>query len=88
MEPMKVRNYRLPGILVDELRKISIKEGVREPELVRTALREFIDRKLRGPDTFVDKLKDILVKEGIKEPELVRAVLREYLDGKRDYSAP
>ena len=44
MEPMKVRNFRLPELLLEELKALSERQGIRQPEIVRRALREFIDR--------------------------------------------
>lgn len=44
MEPMKARNFRLPEPLLKELENLSEKQGLKQPELVRRALREFLDK--------------------------------------------
>lgn len=44
MEPMEARNFRLPKPLLKELEDLSEKQGVKQPELVRRALREFLDK--------------------------------------------
>lgn len=41
---MMARNFRLPKPLLKELEDLSEKQGVKQPELVRRALREFLDK--------------------------------------------
>ena len=42
MEPMEARNYRFPKAQLAELAKISEATGIKEPELVRRALEDFV----------------------------------------------
>ncbi len=42
MQPMEARNYRFPKPQLDELERISKKRGIKEPELMRRALEDFL----------------------------------------------
>jgi hypothetical protein len=44
MEQMKAKNYRFPQQQLDDLEKMSLERGVKEPELVRRALDEFLSK--------------------------------------------
>lgn len=42
MEPMEARNYRFPKLQLEDLKRMSEERGIKEPELMRRALEEFI----------------------------------------------
>ena len=44
MKNMEPRNVRFPATLLEKLTKISKERGIKEPELIRRALDEFVHR--------------------------------------------
>ena len=44
MDHMEPRNVRFPKPHLEDLAKMSAERGVKEPELIRRALEEFLDR--------------------------------------------
>lgn len=53
MESMEPRNVRYPTILLEKLSQISKERGIKEPELMRRALDEFVQRweNSKGPES-------------------------------------
>lgn len=44
MDNMEPRNVRFPKLLLEKLEKMSKERGIKEPELIRRALDEFVQK--------------------------------------------